>query len=75
MNEQQFKKLLIDMVSIGDYACKDELMSLLKIINVKCERTAGFAYSGVWNQRKEYVYIEIVDKLIIYYRNIIKYSN
>lgn len=53
------------MVSMGDYACKDELLSLLKIINVKYEKTAGFAYSGVWNQRKEYVYIEIIpDRLV-----------
>lgn len=55
MNEQQFKKLLIDMVSMGDYACKDELLPLLKIINIKFEKIEGFAYSGVWNQRKEWI--------------------
>ena len=44
MNEQQFKKLLIDMVSMGDYACKDELLPLLKIINIKFEKTAGFVH-------------------------------
>jgi hypothetical protein len=47
LNEQQFKKLLIGMVSMGDYACKDELFSLLKIINVKFEKRVHAKISGV----------------------------
>lgn len=49
MNEQQFKKLLIDMVSLGDYPQKDELISLLKIVSMTFEKTGQFAYMGVWN--------------------------
>lgn len=73
MNEQQFKKLLIDMVSMGDYACKDELLPMLKIINIKFEKTAGFAYSGVWNQRKEYAYIEIIPERLVQIKSYAEY--
>lgn len=64
MKEQQFKKLLIDMASLGDYPLKDELVSLLKIVGVTFEKTGQFAYMGVWNQCKEYIYLSIIpDKL------------
>ena len=65
MTEQEYKKLLIDIISIGDYEGKDEVISLLKICNVTFEKTRAFAYSEVWDQRKEYIHLSIIpDKLI-----------
>lgn len=65
MTEREYKKLLIDMVSIGDYKDKEEVISLLKLCNVAFEKTAAFAYSGIWDQRKEYIYLSIIpDRLV-----------
>lgn len=65
MTEREYKKLLIDMVSIGDYKDKEEVVNLLKICNVTFEKTGAFAYSGIWNQCKEYIYLSIIpDKLV-----------
>lgn len=65
MTEHEYKKLLIDMVSIGNYKEKEIVISLLKICNISFEKTSSFAYSGIWNQRKEYIYLSIIpDKLI-----------
>lgn len=46
MTEREYKKLLIDMVSIGEYEQKEEVTSLLKICSVTFEKTGAFAYSG-----------------------------
>lgn len=65
VTEREYKKLLIDMVSIGEYGEKEEVISLLKICNVTFEKTGAFAYSGIWNQCKEYIYLSIIpDKLV-----------
>ena len=53
MTEREYKKLLIDMVSISEYEKKEEVISLLKICSVTFEKTGAFAYSGIWNQCKE----------------------
>lgn len=73
MNEQQFKKLLIDMASIGEYAQKDELVSLLKIVNITFEKTGQFARSGVWNQCWEYIYLSIIPERLIQLKKHSKY--
>lgn len=65
MTEQEYKKLLIDMVSIGEYEQREELVSLLKMCNVTFEKTAAFAYSGVWDQRKEYIYLSIIPEKLV----------
>lgn len=65
MTEQEYKKLLIDMAWIGEYEKREEVINLLKICNVTFEKTGAFAYSGIWNQCKEYIYISIIpDKLV-----------
>ena len=65
MTEQEYKKLLIEMASIGKYDKREEVINLLKICNVTFEKTGAFAYSGIWNQCKEYIYISIIpDKLV-----------
>lgn len=65
MTEQEYKKLLIDMASIGEYEKREEVINLLKICNVTFEKTGAFAHSGIWNQCKEYIYISIIpDKLV-----------
>lgn len=64
MKEHEYKKLLIDMVSTGIYEEKEIVTSLLKMCSVRFEKTSSFAYSRVWNQRKEYIYLSIIpDKL------------
>ena len=53
------------MVSISEYEKKEEVISLLKICSVTFEKTGAFAYSGIWNQCKEYIYLSIIpDKLV-----------
>ncbi len=65
VTEQEYKKLLIDTVSIGDYEEKETVINLLKICNVKFEKTNLYAYSGIWDQCKEYIYLSVIpDKLI-----------
>jgi len=64
LNEQQFKKLLIDTVMIGDYPQKEEIITLLKMVAVTFEKTGQFARRSVWNQCCEYIYLSIIpDKL------------
>ena len=65
MTEQEYKKLLIDMVSIGEYEQREELVSLLKMCNVTFEKTATYAYSGVWDQCKEYIYLSIIPEKLV----------
>ena len=65
MTELEYKKLLIDMVSMSEYEQREELVSLLKMCNVTFEKTAAFAYSGVWDQRKEYIYLSIIPEKLI----------
>ena len=48
------------MVTMGKYEQKEEIIALLKICNITFEKTGYFAYSGVWNQRKEYIYLSII---------------
>lgn len=65
MTESEYKKLLIEMASIGKYEEKGKVIDLLKLCNVTFEKTSVFAYSGVWNQCKEYIYLSIIpDKLV-----------
>lgn len=65
MTELEYKKLLIDMISIGDYENKEEVISLLKICSVTFEKTGAFAYSGIWNQCKEYIYLCIIPEKLV----------
>ncbi len=73
MNEQQFKKLLIDMALMGEYAEKNELVSLLKIINVTFEKTGQFTRCGAWNQCWEYIYLSIIPERLPQFKKHSKY--
>ncbi len=65
LTEHDYKKLLIQMVSMGDYESKDEVASLLKMCNVVFNKTSEFTRGAVWNQCNEYIYISIIpDKLV-----------
>ena len=44
MTEREYKKLLIDMVSIGDYKDKEEVISLLKIWTIVNKKDTIFKY-------------------------------
>lgn len=64
MNEQEFKKLLIDTVRVEDNPDKDNIISLLKISNVRFDKTAEFT-RRLWDHYKEYVFLCIIpDKMI-----------
>lgn len=65
MTEEQFKKLLIETIKIDNGLNTKKIVDLLRISNVRFEKTGQFACRGVWDQRKEYIYISIIpDKLI-----------
>lgn len=59
MTKQEFKKLLIDTISIDDYEKKEEVIKLVKMCTVSFEKTTEFARSKIWDQCKEYVYLSI----------------
>lgn len=75
MTELDYKKLLIDMASIGDYEEKVELVSLLKMCDVTFEKTGTFSYSGIWNQCDEYIYLSIIPDKLVQLKNHSKYIN
>lgn len=60
MTEQEFKKLLIDTISVDEYEKREEVVSLLKTCGVVFEKTGEFAKGKVWNQRKENIYLSIM---------------
>lgn len=60
LNEQQFKKLLIEMASIGEHPQKDDIIALLKITTVRFEKIGQFARRSVWSQCCEYIYLSII---------------
>lgn len=65
MTEQEYKKLLIEFAEVSNYCKREEVVSLLKVCNIKFEKTGKFSYSGIWDQCNEYIYLSIVpDKLM-----------
>lgn len=64
MNEQEFKKLLIDTVRFGDFPDKDKLISLLKIAVVKFEKTGEYTRQ-LWNHYRENIYLCITPEKMI----------
>ena len=73
MNEQQFKKLLVDTVRIGTHHKKSEIIELLKLVTVTFNKTDQFARQGVWNQCSEYIYLSIVPEKVIELKGYNKY--
>ncbi|MHB1453343.1 MAG: phospholipase D-like domain-containing protein [Saccharofermentanales bacterium] len=74
LNEQQFKKLLIDTVKVGDHPEKEQVISLLKISIVRFEKTGEFT-RRLWNHYKEYIYLCIIPEKIIELKKYEKYLN
>ncbi|MFA6815671.1 MAG: hypothetical protein WCS73_05180 [Lentisphaeria bacterium] len=64
MTDQEYKELLIKMVSISDHHEKEEVISLLKICNFTFKKTGEFS-GKVWNQRKKEICLSIIpDKFV-----------
>lgn len=64
MNEQTFKKLLIDTVRVENNPDKDTIISLLKISTIKFDKTNIFT-RNLWNHYKEYIYLFIIPEKMI----------
>ena len=64
MNSENYKKLLIDTIKIGDNSDKDRIIELLRLVTVHFEQTGTFT-RNLWNHYAEYIYLCIIpDKLI-----------
>lgn len=66
MNEQQFKKLLIEMIRKDCHPEKNKIIDLLRLVSVTFNKTTQFARRGVWNQCEEYIYLTVSAKSLDY---------
>lgn len=73
MNKEQFKKSLIEMVSLGYNTEKDDIITLLKITNIAFEKTMELANKGVWNQHCENIHFKITEDKLIKLKSYTKY--
>lgn len=73
MNEQEYKKLLIDTVKVGNYSQKEEIITLLKMVAITFEKTGEFACRGVWDQCCENIYLSIIPDKLMQLNSHIKY--
>lgn len=64
MTEEQYRKVVIDTIRVGDYAEKDALIELLKISTFRFNKTDDFTYH-LWNHGKEYIYVCIIPEKMI----------
>lgn len=56
MTEEEFRKLLIEVVRQSDYTQKNELIELLRESDVSFDKTSEYTRSK-WDHYKEYIYI------------------
>ncbi len=63
MQEKEFKKLLVDTIRYGNNPNKDQMIELLKIIQIRFEKTGTFT-GHLWNHYQEYLYLIIVPQKI-----------
>lgn len=56
MQESEYKKLLIDVVKSGDNSDKDNIVTLLRLVTIRFEKTGDFT-RHLWNHYKEYMYL------------------
>ncbi|MGF7142362.1 hypothetical protein HNQ56_000780 [Anaerotaenia torta] len=63
MNEKEFKKLLLDTVRYGDHPDKEIILELLKITEVRFEKTGEFT-RNLWNHYKEFLSLHIIPQKI-----------
>jgi phosphatidylserine/phosphatidylglycerophosphate/cardiolipin synthase-like enzyme len=59
MNEKEFRKLLIDTVRYGNQADKDKILELLKITELRFEKTGQFT-RHLWNHYQEFLSLHII---------------
>ncbi len=63
MTEEEYKKILIDMVRAENYEKKNDLLELLKISSIMFEKTNIYT-RNLWNHFQEYIYVCIIpDKI------------
>lgn len=63
MQEKEFKKLLVDTIRYGNNPNKDIILELLKITQIRFEKTGAFT-RHLWNHYQEYLYLIIVPQKI-----------
>jgi len=64
MTENEYKKLMIETIRVGDYKEKESLLELLRLVTIRFEKTGTFT-GHLWNHRKEYIQICIIpDKML-----------
>lgn len=71
MNEQNFKKLIIDTVNADNNSDKEKILLLLELVTIRYEKTGEFT-RNLWNHYKEYIYLCIVPHKLIELK---KYEN
>lgn len=74
MTENEYKKLLIETVRVGDYEDKESLIELLKISTLRFEKTNVFT-RNLWNHCKEYIHICIIPEKILELKSIVNILN
>lgn len=72
MTENEYKKLLIETVRVGDYEDKEPLIELLKITTLRFEKTNAFT-RNLWNHCKEYIHVCIIPEKILELKKHSKY--
>ena len=64
MTENEYKKLMIETIRVGDYKEKESLLELLRLVTIRFEKTGTFT-GHLWDHRKEYIQICIIpDKML-----------
>ena len=54
MTENEYKKLMIETIRVGDYKEKESLLELLRLVTIRFEKTGTFT-GHLWDHRKEYI--------------------
>ena len=52
MTENEYKKLMIETIRVGDYKEKESLLELLRLVTIRFEKTGTFT-GHLWDHRKE----------------------
>ena len=64
MTENDYKKLMIEMIRVGDCEEKESLLELLKFATIRFEKTGEYT-RHLWNHYKEYIQVCIIpDKML-----------
>lgn len=72
MTENEYRRLLIDTVRVGDYTDKYALLDLLKISTLRFEKTNEFT-RHLWNHTQEFIHVCIIPEKMLELKKHIKY--